>query len=64
MIRLYQPQIGALLDARDAAVETWQAAHPDVNVYEDRDFDMTSMINLDIDNHIDGVRAALEAKMR
>ena len=62
MIRLYHPQIGALLDARDAAVEAWQAAYPDVNVYEDRDFDMTSMINLDIDDHIDGVRAALEAK--
>ncbi len=62
MIRLYHPHIGALLDARDEAVEAWQAAHPGGNVYEDRDMDMTSAIKVDIDDHIDGVRAALAAK--
>ncbi len=60
MIRLYRPQIGALLDARDAAVEAWAKAHPDQNVFEDRDFDMTSSIEIDIDDHTARIHAALE----
>lgn len=62
MIRLYRPQIGALLDARDAAVEAWSAAYPDRNVFEDRDLDMTSMLDIDIDDHIARIRAARETK--
>ncbi len=62
MIRLYHPQIGALLDARDEAIEAWRAAHPETNVFEDRDLDMTSVIEVDIDDHITAVRAALGSK--
>ncbi len=62
MIRLYWPQIGALLDVRDAAVEAWSAAYPDRNVFEDRDLDMTSMLDIDVDDHIARIRAAREAK--
>ena len=62
MIRLYRPQIGALLDARDEAVEAWREAHPDRNVFEDRDFDLTSMTTIDVDQQIATTRAALAAK--
>jgi hypothetical protein len=36
MLRLFRPQIRALLEVRDAAVAGWAAAHPGGNVYEDR----------------------------
>lgn len=62
MIRLYRPQIGALLDARDAAVAAWSAAYPDRNVFEDRELEMTSMLGTKIDDHIARIRAARETK--
>ena len=62
VIRLYRPHIGALLDARDAAVAAWSAAYPDRNVFEDRDLEMTSMLGTDIDDHIARSRAARETK--
>ena len=49
MIRLYRPEIGALLDRRDAAVAAWRRDHPDSNVYEDRKLELTSVMDVDVD---------------
>jgi hypothetical protein len=61
MVRLYRPQIENLIDARDAAVDAWRAAYPDRNVLEDRALEITSVIDIDIDNQIGQISAALEA---
>jgi len=62
MLRLFQPQIVALIDERDAAVEAWRAAHPDRNVLEDRELEVTSAAAIDVERQIAAVRAALSRK--
>jgi hypothetical protein len=61
MVRLYRPQIEALLTARDATIADWAAKHPDRDVYEDRELEVTSEIAIDLDAHIAAVDAALAA---
>jgi hypothetical protein len=64
MVRLFRPQITALIEARDEAVAARAAAHPDANVYEDRALEVTSAIDIDIERQIAAVRAALAAARR
>ncbi len=61
MVRLFRPQIGALIDARDGAVEAWAGAYPDRDVYEDRELEITAVMDIDIDAQIAAVAAVLEA---
>jgi hypothetical protein len=61
MLRLYQPQIADLLVARDASIAAWKGAHPDRDVYEDRELEVTSEIAIDLDTHIAAVDAAFAA---
>ncbi len=62
MVCLFQPQIVKLLDARDQRVAAWEAAHPGVNVYEDRDLEVTSVTDISVDDQLAATREALEAK--
>jgi hypothetical protein len=59
MLRLYRPQIRELVTERDAAVEAWRAKHPDRDVFEDRELEITSRTAISVDEQIAGVRAAL-----
>lgn len=59
MLRLFRPQIRALLLARDRAVAGWQKAHPGVNVYEDRDLEVTSACEISVDAQM----AAIEKRL-
>lgn len=59
MVRLFRPQIEALLQARDAVVAGWAAAHPDRDVYEDRELEITSIIAIDVAEQIAAVRRHL-----
>ncbi len=59
MLRLFRPQILELIDARDRAVAEWRAGHADVDVFEDRDFAITSQCEISIDDQIAAVKAAL-----
>ncbi len=58
MICLFQPQIVHLLEARDIAVAKWESNHPGVNVYEDRELEITSAIPISLDEQL---RKAIEA---
>ncbi len=60
MIRLFRPQIVALLRQRDAAMASWQRQHPDDNAYEDRRLEVTTELKVSEDVHIRHVKAALE----
>ncbi len=59
MLRLFHPQIIELVYKRDVVVADWQRKHPDRDVYEDRDLEITSTMAISVDKQIAGVRAAL-----
>ncbi len=60
MVRLFRPQIEWLLHERDDAVRVWQAGNPDSGtpVWEDRQLEVTSSIDISVAAQIGLVRAA------
>lgn len=62
MIRLYKPQIADLLLARDRKVAAWQQRLPDVDVYEDRDLEVTAFLDIALDQQIQDVARVLLAR--
>jgi len=59
MIRLFRPQIEALLYERDAVVADWKKQHPGEDVFEDRELDLPSRMEISVDRQIRAVQAAL-----
>ena len=60
MLRLFRPTVEHLVATRDTAVASWQASHHDVNVYEDRDLEVTSYADISVESQIEAVLRALE----
>ncbi|MBL8504614.1 MAG: hypothetical protein JNL78_14335, partial [Rhodocyclaceae bacterium] len=60
MLRLFRPQIEALILARDATLAEWMRTHPGKDAYEDRDLEITSQIAISVDEQIAAVEAALK----
>lgn len=46
MVRRYKPQIIELIKQRDQTLQDWQAQHPDVNPYEDRQLEVCSALDI------------------
>ena len=59
MVALFQPQIVELVKARDTAVASWRLTHSGVDVFEDRDLEVTSDQNISVDDQIAAVNKAL-----
>ena len=59
LIGLFKPQIVALLEARDRAVEDWARDHPDVDVFEDRNLEITSYTEVSVEDQVHAVSRAL-----
>ena len=59
MLRLFRPQIEALVRHRDTVVEAWRQAHADSDVFEDRRLDVTGEFAIDVDAQIAAVETAL-----
>jgi hypothetical protein len=59
MLRLFRPEIAALIEARDAAVAAYAASHPETDALEDRALEVTSSLDIDVERQIAAVRAAL-----
>jgi predicted lipoprotein len=59
MIRLFKPQIVALLQARDRAVAAWVEEHPDGDVYEDRELEVTSYVTVSVEDQVRAVARGL-----
>jgi hypothetical protein len=59
MLELFRPQIAVLLEARDSRVAGWAATHPDRNVYEDRELEVTSVSVISVDGQREAVQATL-----
>ena len=61
MVQLFRPQIEALLHRRDKVVADWEAAHPGLNAYEDRNLEITSIIDISVEDQIKKISKALRA---
>ncbi len=61
MLRLFGPDIEALLVERDRAVDDWRRRYPGDNVYEDRRLEITSIRDISVEAQIARVEKALEA---
>lgn len=59
LLRLFRPQIEKLLIERDKTMKRWAAMKPGVDVYEDRDLEVTSIMDINIDRQIAAVEKAL-----
>ena len=54
MVQLFKPQIIELLLERDKVVNNWSASKPDNYVYEDRELEVTSVVDISVDKQING----------
>ena len=52
MFQLFRPEIERLLHERDERIAVWQAAHPGVEVYEDRRLEITSALKISLEQKI------------
>lgn len=59
MLRLFHPQIVELLHERDAIIAERTTRDPDTNHYEDRECEIVSLKDIDIDDQISSIDAAL-----
>lgn len=67
LLHLFKPQIMVLLNKRDEVIADWQTRYPDRDVYEDRELEITSIADINIDRQISAVnraRRALEGRQR
>lgn len=62
MLKLFRPQIAALLGARDLSIASWQRKHPDRDVFEDRELEVTSALPIDVSRQIAAVERALAGR--
>lgn len=60
IVRLFRPQIEALLVERDRAVAEWQRRHPQSDVFEDRRLEVTSKIDVSVEDQMQRVLLALK----
>ncbi len=59
LVKLYRYEIEELLLARDATVKKWQAEHPGINAYEDRNLEITSILEISVEDKIKTIQNAL-----
>ena len=60
MFRLFRPEMAALLQARDAAIMNWRRRHRGkVHVFEDRRLEVTSVVEIDVEDKLRRIEQAL-----
>ena len=59
-MKLFRPQIEVLLKQRDSSITDWQKENPGIDVYEDRNLEITSQLNIDVDEQLDTISKLLE----
>jgi len=62
MMKLFKPQIIALLEHRDAVIEDWQQQHPEQDVYEDRKLEVTGEYDIAVDDQYAKVLELIEKR--
>jgi len=61
MVALFQPQITELILKRDQVVAQWQLTHAGQDVYEDRDLELTSELDVSVEDQMSLLRESLSA---
>src|SRR3546814_463404 len=64
MVVLFKPQIAELLRGRDARVAAWQDQNPGADVFEDRDLEVTSYLDISVEAQVRAVANALLARQQ
>ena len=59
MLRLFRPEVRELVAKRDVAVEARRNKYPERDVFEDREFEITSRMPISVEKRIAEVRAML-----
>ena len=62
LIRLYKPVIVQLILERDRSIKKWQTKYPDRDVFEDRELEVTSQIDISVEDHLCKVEHHLAKK--
>ncbi|MGE0853233.1 MAG: hypothetical protein AB7O44_27100 [Hyphomicrobiaceae bacterium] len=62
MLRLFRPQIARLLLDRDAAIASWNQAHPGEDAYEARDLEILSWMDISVEQQVAALDAELKAR--
>jgi hypothetical protein len=62
LVVLFKPQIAELLRARDAKIVAWQEQSPEADVFEDRDLEVASFLDISVDGQVQSVARALLAR--
>lgn len=62
MLKLFRPQIEQLLLERDQRIESHKKENPKTDVFEDEDLEVTSIIQIDIDEQISAIDKELEKR--
>ncbi|MEX3009549.1 hypothetical protein [Hoeflea sp. TYP-13] len=58
LMRLFKPQVVALLKLRDKTLTGWAEKYPDRDIYEDRELEITSIVDINIDRQISELKKA------
>jgi hypothetical protein len=62
MFVLYRPHIEALLKKRDEVVWAWAAAHPGADVLEDRELDITSQMDISVEELLSRIEREINTR--
>lgn len=63
MSMLFRPQIEQLIIARDLKISEWRSTNPDMDVFEDRDLEITSYLNISVEDQIRAVKEVTEGRL-
>jgi len=61
MFRAFRPEIEALQDAKERAIQRYRAAHGGADPFEDRSVEILSQVEIDVPAYLDAARAHEEA---
>lgn len=61
-IQLFKPLIKNLIIERDKCIANWAKKHPDRDVFEDRDLEITSCVDLDVEDYLQNIGKRLPHK--
>lgn len=59
MLVLYRPHIAKLIEERDRVVTAYQAAHPHLDAFEDRALEVTSGLDINLEDRLTEIRVML-----
>lgn len=56
MLRLFRPHVESLIRHRDIVISAWQQAHPEQDVFEQRELELTGYLPISIDDWLASLR--------